>query len=205
MQKRTVLFVLISDYADWEPALLAASLKGGFGLWNSEYEVKTVSICEGPVTSIGGFTIAPDYTIDRVPKEFAALILVGGTNWHGEEAEKVIPLLNEAVTKKIIVGAICDASLFLAKKGYLNDISHTFIELSVLNNEKKGIYSGEKNFVNGQSVRDGNIITAKPTGYVEFTRDVLLALNVAPEDRINTFYTICKTGDCSILLETIAR
>lgn len=205
MQKRTVLFVLISDYADWEPALLAASLKGGFGLWNSEYEVKTVSICEGSVTSIGGFTIVPDYTIDRIPKEFAAMILVGGTNWHGEEAEKVLPLLNDTVTKKTIVGAICDASLFLAKKGYLNDISHTFIDLSVLNNETKEIYSGEKYFEDGQSVRGGNIITAKPTGYVEFTRDVLLALNVAPEDKINTFYTICKTGDCSILFDTTAR
>lgn len=141
-----------------------------------------------------------DYTIDEVPEEFSALILVGGTNWHGEEAEKVLPLVKRAVTKKVIVGAICDASLFLAKNGFLNNISHTFIDASVLTDATKEIYSGEKHhFKKSQSVRDGNFITAKPTGYVEFARDVLLALNVAPEDKINTFYAICKTGDCSIL------
>lgn len=205
MQKRTVLFILISDYADWEPALLAAGLKWGYGLWSNDYEVKTVSICEGSVTSIGGFTVMPDYTVDNVPEEFAAIILVGGTNWHGEEAEKVLPLVKKAVSKKAIVGAICDASLFLAKNGFLNDISHTFIDVSVLTNETKGIYFGEKYFENKQSVRGGNIITAKPTGYVEFARDVLLALNVASENKINTFYTICKTGDCSVLFEPPAN
>ncbi|MEG6502664.1 MULTISPECIES: DJ-1/PfpI family protein [unclassified Desulfovibrio] len=200
MQDKTALFVLIPEYADWEPALLAAGLRWGFGLWSNPYAVKTVSLTKEPVPSIGGFSITPDYSFDDAPEKFAALILVGGTAWHKPDAKKVIPLVRRALAQKAVLGAICDASVFLAVHGFLNRLSHTFIDQSVLSGEAKGEYSGEAYFENKQSVCCGNIITAKPTGYVEFATDVLSALQVSDENKINSFYQICKTGDCSILL-----
>lgn len=201
MQDKTVLFVLISEYADWEPAFLAAGLRWGYGLWNNPYVVKTVSCNKTPVSSIGGFTVMPDYSFEDMPERFAALILVGGTSWHGSEAQAVLPLVQRALAQNAVIGAICDGSIFLATHGFLNAVPHTFIDLSVLSGNARGAYSGEAFFTDRQSVRGGRIITAKPTGYVEFARDILSELNVATEDKINDFYQICKTGDCSILLK----
>ena len=204
MPKRTVLFVLISKYADWEPALLAAGLNWGYGLWESHYEVKTVAVPESPVSSIGGFTVIPDCTLDTVPKEFAAVILVGGTSWHGEEAKKVLPLVEMALAKNAVIGAICDASLFLAAHGFLNSVPHTFMDLSVMCGKANSVYSGEQHYKDQQSVLGGNIITAKPTGYVEFARDVMAALGVSEEETLNNFYALCKEGRCDILSKTHA-
>lgn len=202
MQKKTVLFVLIPKYADWEPALLAAGLNWGYGLWESMYEVKTVSVSQGQVSSIGGFTVIPDYTLETMPEEFAGVILVGGTDWHGEEARKVLPLVEKALARNAVLGAICDAALFLAAHGFLNNIPHTFIDVSVMHGKEDSAYLGEHLFRDQQSVCGGNIITAKPTGYVEFARDVMEVLQVAEAKKINKFYELCKNGDCSILFET---
>lgn len=199
MQKKTVLFVLISEYADWEPALLAAGLRWGYGLWESTYSVKTVAVSHGQVTSIGGFTLIPDYTLETMPDEFAGVILVGGTDWHGEEARKVLPLVEKALARNAVLGAICDAAVFLAAHGFLNDIPHTFIGVSAMRDKTDSAYSGELLFKDQQSVCSDNIITAKPTGYVEFARDVMAALQVADAEKLHKFYKLCKKGDCSIL------
>ena len=197
MQKKDVLFVIISEYADWEPALLAAALRGGFGMWKPAYDVKTVSLTDKPVLSIGGFRVLPDYTIDKTPEDYAALVLIGGTSWHDKSVEAVLPLINEAIHKNIPVGGICDASLFLAMHGFLDRVEHTFIDKSLMDNNPK--YKGGNYFKDVQSAKGGNIITAKPTGYAEFARDMLLALNAAPEKAINDFYKICKYGDIPLL------
>lgn len=119
MRDNTVLFVLISEYADWEPAFLTAGLQWGYGLWNNPYAVKTVSCNKLPVSSIGGFTVMPDYSFEDMPENFAALILIGGTGWHGPEAEKALPLVQRALAQHAVIGAICDASIFLATHGFL--------------------------------------------------------------------------------------
>ncbi len=194
MKKETILVVLISEFADWEPALLSAGLRWGFGMWEKTYDIKTVSVDVGHVHSIGGLTVIPDHTVANAPADFAALILIGGTNWFGEEGVKTLPLIRAAIEKKAIVGAICDASIFLAAHGFLNNVQHTCTSLVEVREKTGKLYAGEKNFQEQQSVRDGNIITAKPTGYLEFARDVFLAMNVAPKDELEKFYSMCKYG-----------
>ena len=51
--RKEVLFVLIEEYADWEFALLAPGLRRGFGIWEPQYDVRTVAADAGPVMSIG--------------------------------------------------------------------------------------------------------------------------------------------------------
>lgn len=84
--RKEVLFVLIEEYADWEFALLAPGLRRGFGIWEPQYDVRTVAADAGPVMSIGGVRCLPDYTFETIPDDYAALVLVGGMNWWGEEA-----------------------------------------------------------------------------------------------------------------------
>lgn len=195
MQKETVLFVLIPEYADWEPALLAAALRRGFGMWEKTYEVKTVAPAIGSAASIGGFRTVPDYTIESAPGDFAALILVGGLGWFEEGAKRVLPLVEKALAQNAVLGAICDASMFLGVNGFLNEVNHTSNGLELLKAKAGAAYAGEKKYRRDQqSMRDGNIVTANGAGFVEFTRDVLLALNIAPSGQIAEFYRICKTG-----------
>lgn len=37
------------------------------------------------VRSIGGFRALPDYSVEDLPKDYAGLVLIGGTSWRGEE------------------------------------------------------------------------------------------------------------------------
>ncbi|OCJ36808.1 DJ-1/PfpI family protein [Serratia sp. 14-2641] len=195
MKKNTVLFVIISNFADWEPALLAAGLQWGYGLWQNHYAVKTVAVNNDPVLSIGGLKVIPDYTVDNVPEDFSALILVGGTSWFSPEAQKFIPMIKKALDNNIIIGAICDAARFLAVNGFINDVEHTTNALSDIKSKTGSAYTGEEKFKHQLSVHCRNIITAKATGNIEFARDIFTALNIAPKIKIDQFYEHFKNGD----------
>lgn len=190
-----VLFVLIPEYADWEAAFLAAGLRRGLGLWQPRYSTYTVAPTASPVRSVGGFQVIPDYTFETAPEDIAALILVGGMSWFDEEAVKVVPLVHRALARGAVLGAICDASIFLGVHGFLNEVQHTSNSLELLKAKAGAAYTGEKLYhAEAQSVRDGTMVTANGVGFIEFARDVFTALNVAPQQDIETFHTICKSG-----------
>ena len=195
-QKESVLLMLLPEYADWEASLLAPGLRRGFGLWKKTYNVEIVAPSMEPVLSIGGFKVTPDYCFDSAPDDFAALILVGGMNWFDDngDAKGVLPLIHKATEKNALLGAICDASKFLAVEGFLNDVDHTSNELEALKTHAGSLYSGESQYQHLPSVRDGNIVTANGAGFIEFAQNIFLALDVAPEETIETFFETFKRG-----------
>ncbi|MDR1537344.1 MAG: hypothetical protein LBU32_04995 [Clostridiales bacterium] len=74
----------------WEGAYLAPGIHSpGKG----KYAVKTVSLTQEPVHSIGEFTALPDYDTQSAPKDFAGLVLIGGNTWRDESAKGVMPLV----------------------------------------------------------------------------------------------------------------
>ena len=93
-----VLFALLDRWADWEAAYLSAELRTPGG---GRFEVATLSPSPEPVSSIGGIRVLPDYDLQTVPGECAALILVGGTSWRTEKAQR-----------SRLLGGICDASVY---------------------------------------------------------------------------------------------
>ena len=189
-----VLFLVIPEYADWEFALLAPGLRRGFGLWAPQYEVKVVAPDEGPVMSIGGFRCLPDYSFTTMPERYAALVLVGGMNWWGEEAKRVAPIVRQALAGKAVVGAICDASAFLGANGFLNDVDHTSNGLAYLKEKAGPAYTGEARYRNAPSVRAGNLVTAPGTGFIAFACDMLAALNAADEKGIEAMRDAFTSG-----------
>ena len=193
--KELVLFVLIPEYADWEASLLIPSLSnGGFGMWDKTFNIKVVAPSMSPVSSIGGVSVMPDDTFDTAPKDFAALILVGGNNWFSEDAKRVLPMIHQALANNAVIGAICDASKFLGVNGFLNHVEHTSNDLEGLKNSAASLYTGESQYKDLPSVLDGNMVTANGLGFIEFTKHVLLALRVARPETIETFFQICKRG-----------
>lgn len=189
--KKSILFVILDQYADWEAAYLSSALHM---LGQGKYEVKTVSLSINQVSSIGGFSVLPDYDVDSVPTAFEALILIGGMSWRKDEAKKIKPLIEKCIDAGRVLGGICDASAFLGTTGILNDVEHTSNDLNELKKWAGKAYTGEKNYAMKQAVRDRNIITANGTAPLEFAKEVLLALDAAPENKIIEWYDFHKLG-----------
>ncbi|MEO2679532.1 glutamine amidotransferase, partial [Clostridium butyricum] len=70
--KKTILFVILQQYADWEAAYLSSGINM---LGDGSYEIKTVSLINESIASIGGFHTVPDYDIKSIPSDYEALIL----------------------------------------------------------------------------------------------------------------------------------
>ena len=135
--KQKVLFIILNEYTDWEGAFLSTALHVGVIPGGEiKYEVHTVAPTLDAVRSIGGFKTLPDYSFENMPKDYAALVLIGGNCWDTPEAKLVVPLVQEALDKGKIVGAICNGASFLCSHGFLNKVKHT--GKTVLTNSKNG-------------------------------------------------------------------
>lgn len=193
--KQEVLFFILDGYADWEGSFLSVCLNTGV-IPGSEikYITKVVAPTLDPVSSIGGFRTLPDYSFQTMPTDYAALILVGGMSWQSPEAEQIVPIVQKALDQNKIVGAICNASLFMGKHGFLNNVKHTSNTLPVLKQWGGDKYTNEKNYVEKQAVGDKNIVTANGTGYIEFTKELLLLLKADTPERIEEACDYYKNG-----------
>ncbi len=90
--KKTILFVILQQYADWEAAYITSAITM---LGQGEYDIKTVSLSKDYVQSIGGFRVMSDYDLSSVPRDYEALILIGGMTWRNENAQQIKTLVEE--------------------------------------------------------------------------------------------------------------
>ena len=195
--KNEILYVLLDNYADHEPAFLASAITcDERGMKETpKFVNKTVAPTLDAVCSCGGFRTLPDYSLDTMPEDYAALILIGGFGWlNGQEAERVVPIVRNAIGRGIIVGAICNAASFLARHGFLNNIRHTGNGLEQLKLWGGNSYTNEANYVNEQAVTDKRIVTANGSGYLEFAKELLLLLENDTPERTEMFYRFNKEG-----------
>jgi len=137
----------------------------------------------------------PDYSLETVPEEYEALILIGGTGWRLAESMKIVPLVNATLQKDKLVAGICDGSVFLAKHGFLNGVKHTSNSLEDLKEYAATEYTNAQGYVNEPAVSDGNIITANGTSPLEFARLVFSKLHLDSEQAIKKWYDFNKLGE----------
>lgn len=186
---KQVVFVVLDQFADWEGAFLSAALVNGE--ISKGNDVYWASIDKAPKKSIGGMTMLPDLSLDEIPEDVDALILIGGNSWRTEEAKKVIPVVQKFKDQGKVLGFICDAAYFAASAGFLNQVRHTGNDPQ----EVRGAsgYSNPDNFLLENAVSDGRVITANGNNPVEFAAEVLRAIEAAAEDDIRMwtdFYTV---------------
>ncbi|MCM1031469.1 MAG: DJ-1/PfpI family protein [Oscillibacter sp.] len=195
-----VLYLLLPDYAAHEAVYLTQAVASDeFALKeNPKYINKVVAPTMEPVKSIGGFRTLPDYSFDTMPDDYAALVLIGGFGWTTPVAEKVVPLVKNAVEKGKIVGAICNAASFLAKHGFLNNIRHTGNGLEQLKLWGGQNYTNFDGYVYAQAVSDNRIVTANGSATLEFAKELLLLLENDTPERIEMYYQFNKQGFCSL-------
>jgi DJ-1/pfpI family protein len=193
--KQKVLFVLLNEYTDWEGAFLSTALHVGVIPGGEiKYEVHTVAPTLDTIRSIGGFRTLSDYSFDNMPKDYAALVLIGGNSWDSSEAELVAPLVQEALDNGKIVGAICNGASFLCSHGFLNNVKHTGNGLDQLKHWGGDKYTNESGYIEAQAVSDKNIVTANGVGHLEFTREMLLSLKANTPEQIAQWYDFYKNG-----------
>lgn len=193
--KKEILFIILNDFADWEGAYIAPNLNAGVEPGSeSKYIVKTVAITKEPVVSIGGFKVLPDYGINDIPADYAGVVLIGGMSWLSPESEAIVPLVKEAIKNKKLVAGICNASVFLGMHGFLNEVKHTSNGLEYLKNYAGTNYTGERHYVNESAVRDGNIVTANGFSALEFSYEILYALEADTPQKIERSFRMNKTG-----------
>ena len=193
--KQKVLFIILNEYTDWEGAFLSTALHVGVIPGGEiKYEVHTVAPTWDAVRSIGGFRTSPDYSFENMPKDYAALVLIGGNRWDSPEAELVSPLVQETLDNGKIVGAICNGASFLCSHGFLNNVKHTGNGLDQLKEWGGEKYTNEAGYVEAQAVSDKNIVTANGVGHLEFTREMLILLKANTHEQIARWYDFYKNG-----------
>jgi putative intracellular protease/amidase len=192
---KEVLVFVTDGFADWEAAYVCPELnKPG-----TNYRVKTVAIDKSPKTSMGGLRVLPDYEISEQSflSEMAMLIIPGGTGWHEEKNQQARELVDYCFRHQIVVAAICDATTFLGRHGFLDERRHTGNTLEYL---KQGApeYRGEAHYIAAQAVSDDYLITANGSAAVEFSKLILEKLEVLQGEELDQWYKIFKTGYLSI-------
>lgn len=195
-----ILYILLPDYAAHEAVYLSQAIASDeYALKeHPRYVNKVVAPTLEPVKSIGGFRTLPDYSFDTMPDDYAALVLIGGFGWTMPVAERVIPIVKQAVENGKIVGAICNGASFMAKCGLLNNVRHTGNGPEQLQGWGGENYTNPEGYVHAQAVSDKNIVTANGSAALEFARELLLLLENDTPERIEMYYQFNKQGFCSL-------
>lgn len=153
----TTYVLLYEGFANFEIVLAMLLLK-------EKYEIKTFGITKDPLKSSEGLTVLPDLTIEEIKLgEGDVLLIPGGDPDNLYDQAKVYDLIKEADAKKNTIGAICAAPVHLAKAGILGDREYTTsLDPKAFKDFNPDMY------VHENVVIDEHIITAKPSGYVDF-------------------------------------
>jgi len=160
----------------------------------SDYVVKTISVNTIPKVSMGGIKAEVDYCIGSYQNfhNLAMIILPGGFSWEENDYDEIAGFIQSAVKLDIPIAAICGATTFLCKHGFLNQVKHTGDSLELLLSQKN--YRGQSLYVPAQVVVDGGFITANETAAVEFAYNIFKILKVDNDEEIERWYDNFKNG-----------
>ncbi|KAA3446514.1 glutamine amidotransferase [Mesorhizobium sp. SARCC-RB16n] len=154
--QKTIGFLFIEGFADWEYGLLAASAVEWFG-------ARAVSLTPGrqPVTGISGFRLTPDRSADADENaDLDAVAVIGSDQWAGKAPPDVAELLNAVAARDGVVGGICAGTLALARAGIFRKARHTSNGRDWINGHEAG-YTGDLNYQDvPHAVADGKIVSA---------------------------------------------
>ena len=192
---KNIVFVILDEFADWKAAFLSSALNDKNITKN--YTTNFASIDKNLKKSMGNLKVLPDLTLKEIDEnDVDGLVLIGGRTWRSQIEEtntKIVELVKKFKNNpNKVVGAICDAAYFLATNGLLNDRKHTVNSFDEIKDNLN--YTNSKNFVEIESVIDGNLVTAKGDSPIHFAKNVMMALGDIPEKNVNLFFDIYTIG-----------
>ncbi len=190
---KTIALYATDTMADWEYGYLVAGIAMARQQGSNRYQLKVVSDGGGEVTTAGGMHVRPDGDLaDLDADELASLILPGGDTW-GEGHASVLGVAVDLLERGVPVGAICGATLGLARVGVLNSRPHTsnapeFVSMAAE-------YSGGSHYQDARTASDGTLVTAPGTAPLEFAKALFEILELFPQSVIDAWYGLYTTGE----------
>jgi len=189
MKKKYIFVFLFNGFSDWEIAYLSPEIKK-----SKEFDLIYFSADGSPVTSMGGLRIVPDVSLKEIQAEKVnMLILPGGTAWEKDENCELDVLVNTLFDGGKTIAAICAATTYLGKQGFLDHLKHTSNDLYYLK-QIAPQYSGEIHYINRLAVTDKNIITAKGIAPIEFAREIFTSIKLRKKQDIEKWFQLFKNG-----------
>lgn len=169
--QKTIGFLFIPGFADWEYGLLAASAVEWF-------DARAVSLTPDgeSVPGISGFRLTPDRSMASDNTDLDAIAVIGSDRWAGKAAPDVSDFLRSVAARGAIVGGICGGTLPLARAGLFADARHTSNGRDWINRHQAG-YAGDEHYQDvPHAVADGAIISAPGSAPGTFAIAFLQAL-----------------------------
>jgi putative intracellular protease/amidase len=169
---KTIGFVFIEGFADWEFGLLSASAVEYFG-------ARAVSLSPGgkPVSSIAGFRLVPERSTDPAENDdLDALAVIGSDGWAAAAPPDIAPLIDSVHKRGGVIGGICAGTLALARAGLFAGTAHTSNGRYWIGTNLPG-YAGADRYVDvPYAVADRSIISAPGSAPGTFAHRFLLEL-----------------------------
>jgi len=169
---KTIGFVFIDRFADWEYGLLAASAVEWFG-------AKALSLAPGgrQVMSASGFRLVPERGLDAADNtDLDAVAVIGSDQWATDKAPDVSGLLGSVAARGGVVGGICAGTLALAQSGLFAAARHTSNGRAWLLEKQPG-YPGAAHYQDvPHAVADNRIVSAPGSAPGTFAHRYLLTL-----------------------------
>jgi putative intracellular protease/amidase len=186
MTTRTIGFVFIEGFADWEFGFLSGSAPEWFG-------ARPVALTPGgaPVVSIGGFQLAGQRGL--APEEspdLDAVAVIGSDGWAAESYPNVGPLLISVAKRGGVVAGICAGTLALARAGLFRDRAHTSNGRGWILEHVPGYAGAERYCDVPHAVADGRLVSAPGSAPGTFAIAFLEALYPERKEQIAQMRTI---------------
>ena len=184
------VYVLVFDgFADWEPAHALCQIN-----LSERFDIVAVGLSEAPIKSMGGLTVTPEITLEKInPGEAAIFVMPGGTRWERPARRSVLDALRRFREAGVPIAAICGATLEIARSGLMRGRRHTsnsreYLAASVPEYSEGGFYANEL------AVTDDGLITASGLGSLEFAREILNKLQIHSEADEAMWFDMFKNG-----------
>ena len=186
MTTRTIGFVFIQGFADWEFGFLSGAASDWFA-------TRPVALTPkgAPAVSIGGFKLAGQRGLTpEESRDLDAVAVIGSDHWAAKSHPDVAPLLVSVAERGGVVGGICAGTLALARAGLFRDRAHT-------SNGRDWIlghvpdYPGAERYCDvPHAVADGRLISAPGSAPGTFAIAFLEALYPEQTEQIAQMRTI---------------
>lgn len=190
MEKKTQILLLLTDqWCDWE-ASYATAVTNSY----TDYIVETIAVDKKPKVSMGNLSAAIDHCIAEFTdfSNTAMVILPGGLSWDENKYDEIAEFIKAAAKASVPVAAICGATTFLCRHGFLDTVRHTGDSLELFQSQKG--YHGEALYCPAQVVVDGGFITANETAAVEFAYEIFKMLKANSEEGLAQWYDNFRNG-----------
>jgi putative intracellular protease/amidase len=184
----TAAVLMPSGAADWEYGPVLPVLRYFFG-----FDIRTATAEAGAATTIGGLRIEGDTLFDTADIEGAdVVVLIGSDTWQPAGDPALENRLKARAQAGRPIGAICGATLVLARAGVLDDRPHTSNALGFLK-ENAPEYRGEARYRDvAHAVSDGQIVTASGAAPASFACAVAAAVRPERAAEVVAYWNLAR-------------